>query len=201
MSLSRLDFKTFPSLSLKNARFFIDTKSQGLRSGIADLDRCFGNTIQAGKMIEWGLPEGRQGRTIPLLFLTGDIPPTIWIYADNGSDIYAPAWLSHGVNLQHLFFIKSNYPVKELRPLFLDDLFKIIVIDSPKKLLKGELAFIHTRARANRQIIFLIRSYFLSPNNGNPLASIRLNCWRNNKGRYCINVIKGNELGKKEIDW
>jgi len=192
------NFKT--SAGIKQARFFIDSQITTLKSGVVALDGCFGQSIQAGKIIEWGLPEGRHGRSIPLLFLRGDIPPSIWIYADNGADIYAPAWSSHGVDLERLFFIKADQPVKQLRPLFLDNIFKIIIIDSPKKLLKGDLAFIHHQARENRQIIFLIRNHFLSAKNGNPLASVRLNCWLNSKGKYSINIIKGKNVGKKDID-
>jgi len=196
--LPLLDFQQLP-VGLKQARFFIHSQEQTLCSGIKELDACFGEAIRPGKIIEWGLPNGRQGRLLPLTFLNGEIPPSIWIYADNGTAIYAPAWLSYGVDLQRLFFIRSSHPVKELRPLFLDNLFKIIVIDCPKDFLKGDLAFIHHRARLNQQIIFLIRNYFLSAKNGNPLATVRLNGWQNQDGRFFVNVIKGKVIGKKEI--
>lgn len=192
------------TFGLKQARFFIrsqkQNQAQSLHSGIAEVDNCFKAAIQPGRIIEWGLPLGRQGRMIPLLFLRGEIPPAIWIYADDGSDIYAPAWSGYGIDLQRLFFIRSSHPVKELRPLFLEPFFKIIIIDSPQRFLKGDMAFIHSQAKINQQIIFVIRPYFLSPNNGTPLASTRLNCWQNKRGCHVIHQIKGKRPGKREID-
>jgi len=93
--------------------------------------------------------------------------------------------------------LKCDDPVKKLKPLFLDDTFKIIIIDSPKKLSRGDISFISVQGRANKQIIFLIRNYFLSPRIGNPFAHIRVNCSQNYKGIYSVNFIKGKNL--KEI--
>ena len=178
-----------------NSRDFL-TKSdvKVSRTGISELDELFFDGVKPGNLIEWGLPQGRNGRIFPILFLRNDIPPTIWIYADIGLDIYAPAWASHSIDLRRIFFIKCDDPVKKLKPLFLDDTFKIIIIDSPKNLSKGDISFISVQARANKQIIFLIRNYFLSPRIGNPFAHIRVNCSQNNKGIYSVNLIKGKGL-------
>lgn len=181
---------------LKSGDSLIKPDVKVIRTGIFELDELFFNGVQPGKLIEWGLPQGRNGRIFPILFLRREIPPTIWIYADLGLDIYAPAWASHGVDLGRIFFLKCDNPVKELKPLFLDDTFKIIIIDSPKKLSRGDLSFISVQARANKQIIFLIRNYFLSPRIGNPFAHIRVNCSQNYKGIYSVNLIKGKNVKK-----
>jgi len=181
---------------LKSGDSLIKPDVKVIRTGIFELDELFSNGVQPGKLIEWGLPQGRNGRIFPILFLRREIPPTIWIYADLGLDIYAPAWASHGVDLGRIFFLKCDNPVKELKPLFLDDTFKIIIIDSPKKLSRGDLSFISVQARANKQIIFLIRNYFLSPRIGNPFAHIRVNCSQNYKGIYSVNFIKGKNVKK-----
>lgn len=176
---------------LKSGDFPIRPDGKAIRTGISELDEFFSDSVRPGKLIEWGLPQGRNGRIFPILFLRKEIPLTIWIYADLGLDIYAPAWASHGIDLRRIFFIKCDDPVNKLKPVFLDDTFKIIIIDSPKKFSKGAISFISLRARANRQIIFLIRNYFLSPKIGNPLAQIRVNCAQNNNGIYSVNFIKG----------
>ncbi|HEX9665475.1 MAG TPA: hypothetical protein VGA95_02860 [Thermodesulfobacteriota bacterium] len=181
---------------LKSGDFSIEPDDKVIRTGIPELDELFSYGIKPGKLIEWGLPQGRNGRIFPILFLRNEIPLTIWIYADLGLDIYAPTWASHGIDLRRIFFIKCDDPVKKLKPLFLDDTFKIIVIDSPTKLSKGDISFISVQARANKQIIFLIRNYFLSPRIGNPFAHIRVNCSRNDRSIYSVNFIKGRNIKK-----
>jgi len=181
---------------LKFWDFSIKPDAKVIRTGISELDELFSDGVKPGNLIEWGLPQGRNGRIFPILFLRKEIPLTIWIYADLGLDIYAPAWASHGIDLRRIFFIKCDNPVKKLKPLFLDDTFKIIVIDSPKKLSKGDISFISAQARANKQIIFLIRNYFLSPGIGNPFARIRVNCSQNDRGIYSVNFIKGRNTKK-----
>jgi hypothetical protein len=176
---------------LKSGDFSIRPEAKVIRTGISELDEIFSDGVKPGKLIEWGLPQGRNGRILPILFLRKEIPLTIWIYADLGLDIYAPAWASHGIDLRKIFFVKCDDPVRKLKPIFLDNTFKVIVIDSPKKFSKGDISFISVQARANRQIIFLIRNYFLSPRIGNPFVQIRVNCSRNDRGIYSVNFIKG----------
>ena len=134
------------------------------------------------------------------IFLRNNSLPAIWVYAEQALRVYAPTWASYGIDLQRLFFIQSNQPVKQLRPLFLDNSFKIIVLDAPQKLSRGELAFISSQARINKQIIFLLRNYFLSQNNGTALATLRVNCWQNNHGSHSVNIIKGPQVKKIHID-
>ena len=165
-----------------------------LCSGITVLDNLL-SAIKPGDLVEWGIPPGLNGRLLPLQFLKRQIPTSVWIYHHHGLGIFASSWISHGVDMRRLFFICSANPVKELRPLFLEDTFKRIIIDSPKKFNMGDLAFVARQARKQGQIIFLIRHYFLSPKQGNAHASLRLNTWQGENGDFSIRVIKGHQPG------
>ena len=190
----------FKNLTLTQARHLSTNNELVLKTGIDDLDVMFEESVREGKIIEWGIPQGKNGRVIPLLFLRNHNVPAVWVYADIGVDVYAPAWVSFGLDLRRLFFIRSSEPVKHLRPLFLDNSFKIIVLDGPEKLSKGDLSFISQQARINKQIVFLIRNYFLSRNKGTALASLRINCWQNNQQAYSVNFIKGKYIKKINLN-
>ena len=173
-------------------------ENQLLRSGIEPLDRHFA-AVKPGDLVEWGIPPGLNGRLIPVQFLKHGIPASIWIYHHHGLGVFASSWISHGIDLQRLFFIRSAKPVKELRPIFLEDTFKRIIIDSPKNFSTGDLAFVSRQARKHRQIVFLIRHYFLSQKQGNPHASLRINTWQNDSDEFSLQVIKGSATGKLRI--
>lgn len=170
--------------------------SDALKSLIPALDTLLEGGIQPGCIVEWGLPPGRNGRRIPVLFLRGEIPSAVWIHSNADVAVYAPAWASCGIVLSRLFFIQSDQPFKQLRPLFLEDTFKIIIIDAPKRCSKGDLAFVSAQARLNQQIIFLIRNHFLSVGRGNAFAQIRINCAQQKNGYYSVSLIKGRHVGK-----
>ena len=174
------------------------SEEQLLRSGIESLDRHFA-AIRPGDLIEWGIPPGLNGRLIPVQFLKHCIPASIWIYHHHGLGVFASSWISHGIDLRRLFFIRSAKPVRELRPLFLEDTFKRIIIDSPKSFSDGDLAFVSQQARKHQQIIFLIRHYFLSQKQGNPHACLRINTWQNDSDGFALQVIKGPTTGKLRI--
>jgi len=163
-----------------------------LCSGISALDDLF-SSIKPGDLVEWGIPPGLNGRLLPLQFLKLKIPTSVWIYHHHGLGVFASSWISHGVDMQRLFFICSANPVRELRPLFLEDTFKRIIIDSPKKFSTGDLAFVAGQARKQGQIVFVIRHYFLSTRQGNAHASLRLNTWQAGSGEFSIRVIKGHQ--------
>jgi len=175
-------------------------QAQGLHSGIDVLDDCF-SQIKPGDVIEWGIPPGFNGRLIPLQLLKQDIPLSVWIYHHRGLGVFASSWISHGVDLQRLFFICSENPVRELRPLFLEDTFKHIIIDAPRKFSAGDMAFVSQQARKQGQIVFLIRHFFLTQKRGNPHARLRINTWQNGKGSFSLQVIKGPKTGKLSIPY
>ena len=161
-----------------------------LHSGIAALDELFRHT-RPGDLIEWGIPPGMNGRLIPVQLLKQQIPPSVWIYHHHGLGVFASSWISHGVDLQRLFFICSENPVRELRPLFMEDTFKRIIIDAPRKFSSGDMAFVSQQARKQGQVVFLIRHFFLSAKRGNPYASLRINTWQSGKTSFSLQLIKG----------
>lgn len=170
-------------------------QSQALHSGIAALDECF-TQVKPGDLVEWGIPPGLNGRLIPLQLLKQQIPLSLWIYHHHGLGVFASSWISHGVDLQRLFFMCSENPVRELRPIFMEDTFKRIIIDAPRRFSDGDMAFVSQQARKQGQIIFLIRHYFLSPKNGNPHASLRINTWQSGQRSFSLQLIKGPTTGR-----
>ena len=183
--------------SLKND---LSHQSQELLSGIDALDECFAR-VKPGDLIEWGIPPGMNGRLIPLQLLKQQIPLSVWIYHHHGLGVFASSWISHGVDLQRLFFICSANPVKELRPIFLEDTFKRIIIDAPLKFSTGDMAFVSQQARKQGQIVFLIRHYFLTEKRGNPHASLRINTWQSGKRAFSLQFIKGPNSGRISLPY
>jgi hypothetical protein len=183
--------------SLKND---LSHQSQELLSGIDALDECFAR-VKPGDLIEWGIPPGMNGRLIPLQLLKQQIPLSVWIYHHHGLGVFASSWISHGIDLQRLFFICSANPVKELRPIFLEDTFKRIIIDAPLKFSTGDMAFVSQQARKQGQIVFLIRHYFLTAKRGNPHASLRINTWQSGKRSFSLQFIKGPNSGRISLPY
>lgn len=173
---------------------------QVLHSGIDTLDECVAQ-VRPGDLIEWGIPPGMNGRLIPLQLLKHQIPLSLWIYHHHGLGVFASSWISHGVDLQRLFFICSENPVRELRPIFLEDTFRRIIIDSPRRFSDGDMAFVSRQAREHGQIVFLIRHYFLSGKNGNPHASLRINTWQSGRRSFSLQVIKGPSTGRLTLPY
>lgn len=172
-------------------------RPQALCSGVEALDECFSRVVP-GDVVEWGIPHGRNGRLVPLQFLRHRIPPSLWVYHHRGLGVFASSWIGHGVDLQRLFFIAADNPVRELKPVFLEDTFKRIVIDAPRRFSSGDMAFVAQQAREHGQILFLIRHYFLSRNQGNPYASLRVNTWQSGRRSFALQVIKG--AGKSRVN-
>lgn len=173
---------------------------QPLHSGIDRLDACFAG-VRPGDLVEWGIPPGFNGRLIPLQLLKHDIPLSVWIYHHHGLGVFATSWLSHGVDLERLFFVCSEQPVRELRPLFLEDTFRRIIIDSPRRFSVADMAFVSQQARRHGQIVFLIRHYFLSEKRGNPHAALRINTWQSGKRAFTLQVIKGASTGRVSLPY
>ena len=178
----------------------LELQTGPLYSGIEALDECFSG-VMPGDVVEWGIPPGLNGRLIPLQFLRHRIPPSLWIYHHHGLGIFASSWIGHGVDLQRLFFICAENPVGELRPVFLEDTFKRIIIDAPRRFSSGDMAFVSQQAREQGQIVFLIRHYFLSGKQGNPHASLRVNTWQSGKRCFALQVIKGSGKGRINLPY
>ena len=56
-------------LPLTQARRLAVNNELVLKTGIDDLDVMFEQSVREGNIIEWGIPQGKNGRVIPLLFL------------------------------------------------------------------------------------------------------------------------------------
>lgn len=170
---------------------WISGNQSRLSSGISALDHFFDGGLPYGSVVEWGLPLGLGGHEIVLAFLAqaaqsqttpseNPLNPK-WILWSSGRPeltVYPPAWHARGVNLEYIRFAKSTKPVEDLKPLFLDPFFKIIVLDAPKDFSEDDCAFIARQARAHGQLILILRDFFLGPRRGNVWARYRVNCAR-----------------------
>lgn len=163
-----------------------------LLSGVTSLDQWLEGGLQRGSLSEWGMPHGQEARRILLRFLAENDLFTLWVYGHEQSQVYPPAWVSLGVNLEKTFFVHCDQPIKKLRPVFTDNAFPLVVIDSPKKLSKGELAFVSHQLRKNQQTLLLVRNFYLSRKKGNPLSSLRINVsWQPCSQSHQLHCLKG----------
>lgn len=115
----------------------------------------------------------------------------LWVNGYSELEIYPPAWFAHGIDPRRLIFVTSTQPLQELRPVFLSALFKLIILDNPKQCYETECLFLSRQARKHHQRIVVIRNHFLSNQRGNIAAAQRLNCTREDNGRYSLQMIKG----------
>lgn len=157
-----------------------------LRSGVPELDDFLAGGLPFGTITEWGAPLGRGGRLVVARFLAAATQGrglerpvmALWVRpASTALSVYPPAWRAQGVNLARVRFAHSARPVAELKPLFMDPLFKLIVLDSPEKMAPEDVAYLARQARANGQLILLLRNCMLSSERGNVWAKLRMNCW------------------------
>jgi hypothetical protein len=139
--------------------------------------------IPLGSLLEMGMPFGNGGRRLLVQFIaavTSGISGAqrhwcLWISARTQPEVYPPAWQAMGVDLNLLRFASSESPVADLKAAFLDDLFRLIVIDHPKGLRSDEYVFLAQCARQHRKIIIVAHDRVLSPKDSNTAARYRLN--------------------------
>ncbi|MCB0415416.1 MAG: hypothetical protein KDD50_13860 [Bdellovibrionales bacterium] len=131
--------------------------------------------LQKGQIVEWGMPHGQNTRSVLLSFIRACPDFVLWVYGDSSLEVYPPAWAAQGIDLSKIYFTCCERPIQTLKPIFLESGFSLIVLDSPKKLTQGELAFACSSIRKNKQSLFIVRDFFLNPNKGNPLARFRVN--------------------------
>ena len=154
--------------------------------GISALDNFFSGGLAFGTLLEMGIPFGNGGRRLLALFMAtatsglsgGQKHWCLWISARPHLKAYPPAWQALGVDLRRLRFASSESPVSELKAAFLDDFFRVIIIDHPSPLEPDEYVFLAQCARQHRKIIVVARDGFLSPRDSNTAARYRLNVWR-----------------------
>ena len=182
-----------PALSVLLSDSRINTASHNpqevkLCSGIKLLDSFLGGGLAFSTLVEWGMPFGSGARRLVTSFIArattsgdddGGKLSCLWISARPLLKIYPPAWQAAGVDLERLRFTRSSSPVHDLKPLFMDDFFKVIVLDHPTSLTLEDCGFITQCARRNRQLVIILRDHLLSTSDSNVWARVRLNTWRN----------------------
>lgn len=154
--------------------------------GISALDEFFSGGLAFGTLLEMGIPFGNGGRRLLAHFIAvassgasdGQRHWCLWISARQQPAVYPPAWQALGVDLQRLRFASSASPVNDLKAAFLNDLFRVIVIDQSTALKPDEYVFLAQCARQYRKIIVVARDSFLDPRDSNTAARYRLNVWR-----------------------
>lgn len=150
-----------------------------LPSGIGFLDRFLGGGLPVGALTEWAMPLGGGGREILLPWIARMkhlVQPqwVLWIHSHSCLEIYPPAWAARGVALDELRFARTHAPLKDLRPIFLEPLFKLIIIDSPENFSDDDCAFVARQARRLDQVVVLLRQEMLGLRKGDRYVFDRL---------------------------
>lgn len=177
VAASRINFRSehiFKASHLKNEKG--DTaRPRGGLSKYPDMQ------FEFGSLCEWGMPQG--GRELLLEFMSSRFEESLshdywslWINTHAERSIYPPAWDAQGVDLRRIRFADSKKPLQELRPVFSECFFKIIVIDASRGSLTDEdCAYLLRQARKNRYLVFIVRDYFLSTKSSLVWAKCRFN--------------------------
>ena len=180
-----------------------------LISGIQALDVCLGGGLPIGAVVEWGAPMGQGGRELLMPWIReitnprdGASPPSwaLWVYATPRLIPFAPAWAARGVTLERLRFAQTTSPLKDLQPVFMEPLFRMIVLDVSQSFSSEEYAFLTRQARLHNQTIVVIRDRLLSPEVGNVWARIRLNTRQlAEPSHYRVEILKGSSVRYRDI--
>ncbi len=161
-----------------------------LPSGIPVLDDFLQGGLPMGALTEWGMPLGHGTREILMPWLARltqqqESNWLLWIHSQNNLEINPSAWAARGIDLEHLRFARTSAPLRDLKPIFLEPLFKFIVIDSPQDFSDEDCAFIARQARRLQQTTLLLRNNLLRPlssttpkQSSHIWARLRLNTWR-----------------------
>lgn len=168
-----------------------------LASPLPLLNQCLAGGVPFGSLSEWGLPLGLHGREVILSFLsTATSGPSaawvLWAHGRSRIQVYPPAWRARGVELSKMRFTKSVEPIRELKPLFMDPFFKVIVLDAPGRLTDEDYGFLARQARQHKKVIMVLHDHFISTRKGNIWAKLRVNAWRDGSSRkMCLRVMRG----------
>ena len=147
-------------------------------SGNAALDKFLEGGLATGAVSEWGMPAGQSLREIALAVVGGATRRemmVLWVNGQDGLDVYPPAWSARGVDLRFIRFVTANKPLEVLKPVFLEPVFRLMVLDSPKHLGSEEWAFIARQARAMDIHVMVLHNFLLSGSRGNIWARLRIN--------------------------
>ena len=171
----------------------IEQTTQAPLTRCTPLNRFLEDSIHHGQVSEWGMPWGHMTRYLLLLFLaeaTQSGQWCLWLHKREDLNIFAPSWLSFGVDLTKFRSTHFDGTLDGFRPVFMEPFFKIIIIDS--QIHKKELPFLAKRARLQKQLIFVIHDNHLSGRYANPWAKTRFNSWYDSiEQRFYLRPIKG----------
>lgn len=193
-------------------------KEVKLCSGIKHLDEFLHGGLPFSSLIEWGIPFGNGARRLMVSFLakatTGRWVDEeseeqklwcLWISARPQLHLYPPAWKAAGIDLRHFRYVHSAAPVRDLKSLFIDNFFRVVVIDNPTELSTGDCCFLAHQARKNHQLIVILRDHLLSPFvtrgvHSNVWTRLRLNTWRHpSSGAFELECIRGGKENQKAV--
>lgn len=149
--------------------------------------------LTAGSLSEWGMPAGQGARELALSVViqaTQRQRLVLWVNGNESLDVYPPAWSARGVDLAFVRFARADRPVESLKPVFLERLFDLIVVDSPKHLGSDDWAFLARQARALDAHIMVLQDYLLSGKRGNIWARLRINCVASMAG-WRVSAVRG----------
>ena len=154
-------------------------------SGNSALDEFLEGGLASGAVSEWGMPAGHGAREI-VLSIVGRVTAAemlvLWVNGQDGLEVYPPAWSARGVDLRFIRFATAKKPIELLKPVFLEPLFRLVVLDSPKNLSGEEWAFMARQARAMEVHVMVLQNFFLSGRRGNIWARLRVNCRQRSNG-------------------
>jgi predicted ATP-dependent serine protease len=177
-----------------------------LKTGLPKLDECLGGGLEVGGVSEWGMPSGHGSRILLMNLitrLTNDHKqkPVLWVLGQPGVKVFATAWMSLGVEMSKILFANSFKPLKDLREVFMEPAFSLVVLDSPKSFSKEEYAFISKQAQKNSMHVAFLQNYLLSEKIGNVWARKRLNCKSEHDllGNFQVKMLRGGNQKKCSI--
>ncbi len=134
-------------------------------------------SFRAGSVMELGMKPGFDLRRYVAMGLAA-ITHQGWVLWVNGHSevaVFPPAWFALGVNARRMVFAEGVSSLQVLKPVFVQPLFKVIVLDGPFRLLASDWAFLAGQSRHNGLSVVVIRPYWLSNRNGNIWATVRAN--------------------------
>lgn len=183
----------------------VRSQPEKLASCVEAIDVFLEGGIPFGSVSEFGMPLGREGRALILKFLANATQGkrtkplwALWVSSHEDFQVFPPAWFAKGVSASRMVFTHSQTPLRDLKRAIMHPLFKVIILDSPQKFTKDDCSFVSRQARANHQLVILLRHFFLSNRQGNIWAKLRINCWkRHTNGEFVIKVIRG--LSHREL--
>lgn len=162
------------------------------------LDEYLQGGLPKYALTECGMPLGYGGRALLLKFVahitTKERKWVLWITREDTCLPYPPAVVAQGIDLQYVRFTVSEAPVIELKSVFLERFFDMIVLDHPGKLRPEDCAFLSRQARQLKQTIVIVRNYLLGkrPSNAHVWATLRFNCYLNTESQgYQLDTCRG----------